>query len=58
MLKPYLAYIIIYSISLGALVICAIIEKIVSNSAKETKFTKWWRNNIVGEDLYKNNLKK
>ena len=48
MLKPYLAYIIIYSISLGTLVICAIIEKIVSNSAKETKFTKWWRNNIVG----------
>ncbi len=58
MLKPYLAYIIIYSISLGLLVICAIIEKMVGNSTKETKFTKWWRNNIVGEDLYKNNLKK
>ena len=53
MLKPYLAYIIVYSILLGVLVICAIIEKKVSNSTKETKFTKWWRNNIIGEDPYK-----
>lgn len=28
------------------------IENKVTNS-KETKFTKWWRNNIVGEDPYK-----
>lgn len=53
MLKPYLGYIIVYSISFILLIACVIIEKMVSKSTKKTKFTKWWRNNVVGEDIYK-----
>jgi|LauGreDrversion4_2_1035121.scaffolds.fasta_scaffold358357_2 hypothetical protein len=51
MLKSYLVYIIIYSICLSSLLIGVLIEKIVSNS-KENKFTRWWRNNVVGQDPY------
>lgn len=53
MLKPYLVYIVVYLILLSMLIMCAIVEKMVSNSTKKTKFTKWWRNNIIGEDPYK-----
>jgi hypothetical protein len=53
MLKSYSIYIAIYSISLILLIVGVIIERKVRNS-KETKFTKWWRNHIVGNDPYEN----